>query len=149
LAGSTSTEQTTEPITTAVDPAVVAWVRQWNRKIAAPMRKAAAKLIEDAIPAVEGDSAANFRLSGPLTKLSNCKTPLDLEPDLSTTPEALTEVRRATVRACKHLFIATEVVVKGLNAQDRSLVEKGLRLVKKARKELEQAEQLADQAQQA
>jgi hypothetical protein len=147
--GPTSTEATTEPTTTAVDPAVLDWLRKWNREVAAPMEKAASKLIADAIPALEGDSAANFRLDGPLTKLSNCRTPLEIDPDLSTTPEPLTEVRRATVRACKRFFVGADTVVEGLNAQDRSLVDKGLDLVKKGRKELAQAKRLADQAQQA
>jgi hypothetical protein len=147
-APSTSTETTTEiSTTTSVDPAVEAWIGKWQRKIVKPMRKAAGTLIANAVPALEGNSAANFRLDGPLTKLSNCKTPLEIDPALVSTPSSLSGVRALTIRACKRFYVGVDTFVKGLNNRDRTLVDKGIALVKKARKDLAKAESLADQAQ--
>jgi hypothetical protein len=147
-AASTSTEATTDiSTTTSVDPAVKPWISAWRRKIVKPMRKAAGTLIANAVPALEGNSAANFRLDGPLTKLSNCKTPLDIDPELASTPPSVSGVRKLTIRACKRFFLGVDTFVNGLNAGDRTLVDKGIALVKKGRKDLAKAERLAEQAQ--
>jgi hypothetical protein len=117
----TTSAQTQEP---ATDPAVAHWARAWRRKIEAPMERAAARLAASIDTALAGNSTAAYRLTRPLTALSNCRNPLEM--GLARTPPDLAAARRRTLNACREIFVGTNQFVAGLNSLSTARANAGI-----------------------
>jgi len=140
----TSAQSTTTPAPT-VDRAVVRWKTRWGIKIQGPMRRAASNLEANAILAVNGDSAASYRLTAAFDTLSNCRTPLELPP-LSPTPSVLAKARRVTLEACREFIVGVNGVIEGLNTGSRATAEPGLSRVRDGERTLRRAARLIKSA---
>ena len=127
-----------------VDPAIAHWAKAWKRKIARPMRRATTTLAANLGPAVAGSSTAAFRLTPALNALTNCRNPLDL--GLAQAPPELAKARRRTLAACRAIYLATDGVVAGLNAQSTSAAAAGLARVRKGVQRLRRIERELKQA---
>jgi hypothetical protein len=112
-----------------IDPRVVQWKRRWTRKVKRPLLRAVKVLIANAPAAVNGDSAASYRLTGAFNTLSNCQNRLGL-PRLSNTPGALARARALTLAACRSFYVGVDKVVNGLNAGDTGTALAGVAKVK-------------------
>jgi hypothetical protein len=150
-------ESTTEEETTTEETGpsneVVAWAKTWRRTVDAPMRKAGAAFVANALAAVEGNSAAGFRVSAQLNRLSNCRIPLDIR--LATTPSELSSARRLSLRACRSAYVGVNTFIKGWNQRNlqgysseesQARVQAGVALVKKALRLLRKAERAVAKA---
>jgi hypothetical protein len=140
---------TTTPSTTTtaptVDRAVVRWKKRWATKIQRPMLHAASILEANAIPAVNGDSAAMYRLTAAFNTLSNCRNPLELPP-LSPTPSVLGKARRMTLAACRDFYLGVDGVIDGLNTGSSTAAQAGLTRVHDGERTLRRAERLVKTA---
>lgn len=152
-AGETTTEEDTTTVETGPSPEVVTWARTWRRKMYAPTLRAGTTFVANASAAVEGNSRADFRVSNQLTRLSNCRLPLEI--DLRETPGELQPARRLSRQACRFAFIGVDRFIEGWNqtnfqggpsAETQAQVRKGIALVKKALKLLNRAERAVSKA---
>ena len=147
-AGTTSTESTTNDTTTTtteptVDPEVRRWVRRWQRVFAKPMGRAGRILNRSTLPAVEGNSEANYALTGALNRIGRCQGDVfELEP----VPPEMSRVHGLSDQVCRKLFVATDDVVDALNARDVAAGRQALDRIRKALVQLERAKQLAHAA---
>jgi hypothetical protein len=141
----TTTESTTTTITPTVDRAVVRWKKRWRMKVQAPIRHAASILDANAMLAVNGDAAANYRLTGAFNTLSNCRNPLELPP-LSPTPSVLRNARRLTLAACRELYLGVSGVIEGLNTGSSTATQAGVARVHRGERTLRRAARLVKTA---
>ena len=140
----TTAQSTTTPAPT-VDSAVVRWKTRWGMKIQRPMRRAASILEANAMLAVNGDSAASYRLTAAFDALSNCRTPLELPP-LSPTPGVLGKARKVTLVACREFFVGVNGVIEGLNTDSSATAQAGVSRVREGERTLRQAARLVKSA---
>ncbi|HEX5260012.1 MAG TPA: hypothetical protein VFW18_00945 [Gaiellales bacterium] len=111
-----------------VDPAVARWARKWKHKVGKPTRWAAARLATNAPLAVAGSSAAYYRLTAAFNVLSNCRLPL--ETSMAATPQDMQQARKMTKAACRMIYVGTDRVIQGLNAQSAAGVGAGIQRVR-------------------
>jgi hypothetical protein len=119
----TQTTQTTQT-TLQLDPAVAQWAHKWKHKVGKPTRRAVARLATNAPLAVAGSSAAYYRLTAAFNVLSNCRLPL--ETSMAATPEEMQQARKMTKAACRMIYVGTDRVIQGLNAQNATVVRAGV-----------------------
>jgi hypothetical protein len=124
---STQTTQTTQAAP-QLDPAVAKWARQWRHKVGKPTRWAVARLATNAPLAAAGNSAAYYRLTAPFNVLSNCRLPL--ETSMVDTPDEMQQARKMTKAACRAIYVGTDRVIQGLNAQSATAVSAALQRVR-------------------
>jgi hypothetical protein len=127
-----------------VDPAVARWARRWKHKVGQPTRRAVARLAANARPAAAGDVGASYRLTAALNVLSNCRLPL--ETSMADTPLELQRARKMTKAACRIIYVGTDQVIQGMNAQSPTMataavqrVRQGLALLMRAGHEVDRA----------
>jgi hypothetical protein len=142
-ATSANTTQTTQT-TPQVDPAIVKWASQWKHKVGKPARRAVARLAANAPLAVAGNTEASYRLTAAVNVLSNCRVPLDTS--MADTPPDLQHARTATKAACRMIYVGTDRVIQGLNAQSSSMVAAGVQRVRRGLARLMRAGHEVDQA---
>jgi hypothetical protein len=118
-----ATTQTTQT-TLQLDPAVAQWAHKWKHKVGKPTRRAVARLATNAPLAVAGSSAAYYRLTAAFNVLSNCRLPL--ETSMAATPEEMQQARKMTKAACRMIYVGTDRVIQGLNAQNATVVRAGV-----------------------
>jgi hypothetical protein len=123
----TDSTQTTQT-TLQLDPAVAQWARKWKHKVGKPTRQAVARLATNAPLAVAGSSAAYYRLTAAFNVLSNCRLPL--ETSMAATPEEMQQARKMTKAACRMIYVGTDRVIQGLNAQSATVVSAGVHRVR-------------------
>ena len=119
----TDSTQTTQT-TLQLDPAVAQWAHKWKHKVGKPTRRAVARLATNAPLAVAGSSAAYYRLTAAFNVLSNCRLPL--ETSMAATPEEMQQARKMTKAACRMIYVGTDRVIQGLNAQNATVVRAGV-----------------------
>jgi hypothetical protein len=141
----TTTSTSTTTTTPTVDRAVVRWKKRWGMKIQAPIRHAASILDANAILALSGDAAANYRLTAAFNTLSNCRNPLELPP-LSPTPSVLRKARKLTLAACREIYVGVDGVIEGLNTGSSSAAQAGLARVHDGERTLKHAARLVRSA---
>jgi hypothetical protein len=107
-------------------------------KIQAPIHRAASILDANAILAVNGDAAANYRLTAAFNTLSNCRNPLELPP-LSPTPGVLRKARKLTLAACREFYVGVNGVIEGLNTGSSTAAQAGLARVHDGERTLKRA----------
>jgi hypothetical protein len=144
-ANTTTTTPSTTTTAPTVDRAVVRWKKRWATKIQRPMRHAASILEANAILAVNGDSAASYRLTAAFNTLSNCRNPLDLPP-LSPTPSVLGKARRLTLAACREFYVGVDGVIEGLNTSSSAAAQAGVSHVRDGERTLKRAARLVKSA---
>ncbi len=125
--GAADSTQTTQAAP-QVDPAVAKWARKWKHKVGKPTRWAAARLATNAPLAVAGSSAAYYRLTAAFNVLSNCRLPL--ETSMAATPQDMQQARKMTKAACRMIYVGTDRVIQGLNAQSATVVSAGVQRVR-------------------
>jgi hypothetical protein len=139
----TETAETTTDTTTTeppVDPEVRRWVRRWQKEFAAPQRRHARAMLRFAVPAVEGNPGADFRLINALNGTGRCQSALArLEP----TPPDLFRVRALSNQVCLNLFRAGNRLADALNASDTDQARRALEPVRSALRRLENAQNAA------
>lgn len=118
----------TETAPPPLDPAVAKWASQWKHKVGKPTRWAVARLVTNAPLAVAGNSAAYYRLTAGFNVLSNCRLPL--ETSMAATPDEMRRARRMTKAACRMIYVGTDQVIRGLNAQSGTVVRAGVQRVR-------------------
>jgi hypothetical protein len=123
----TDPTQTTQT-TLQLDPAVAQWARKWKHKVGKPTRQAVARLATNAPLAVAGSSAAYYRLTAAFNVLSNCRLPL--ETSMAATPAEMQRARKMTKAACRMIYVGTDRVIQGLNAQSATEVSAGVHRVR-------------------
>jgi hypothetical protein len=111
-----------------LDPAVAQWAHKWKHKVGQPTRQAVARLAANARTAAAGDAGASYRLSSALNVLLNCRLPL--ETGLAATPEEMQQARKMTKAACRMIYVGTDRVVQGLNAQSPAMATAGVQRVR-------------------